>query len=318
MLRRILILLSVVVCALGASAPAMAATPAASSAPSGQGLEISPPLIDKKVDPGQTLTVEIKVRNVTRSTLVTTGSVEDFVAQGEEGQAKLLIGQDVEPSTYTIRAWVTDIPSLTLAAGEQKVARVAITVPSNAGPGGHYGVIRFSGRPPELEGTGVSLSASIGTLVLLNVSGKQVVKASIAELYAAQNGKKNNFFQQGPITISERIKNEGNVHFKPTGTVRVTNTFGKEIAVLSINPKGGNVLPQSIRKFEQTLNKKNLFGRYTGTVDIQYAGQTLNGSFSFWVLPLKAIGLVLGVIAILVIFLRLNNRQVAKRALKKK
>lgn len=292
--------------------------PMAFAQPAGQGLEISPPLIERDVDPGQSLTLEIRLRNVTTGSLLTQGSIEDFVAQGEDGQPKLLVEQNAEPSPYTFKPWVQSIANLKLVSQEAKTASVVINVPKDASPGGHYGVIRFSATPPELEGTGVSLSASIGTLVLLNVSGNVVKKASIAEFYAAQNGKKGSFFEKGPVTLGIRLKNEGSVHTKPTGTLRVTNMFGKETAVLSINENGGNILPQSIRKFEKELNKNHLFGRYKVEANIQYDGQNLSQTLSFWVIPYKLIAMGIGLLILLVVGLRVGikryNRYIIKKA----
>jgi hypothetical protein len=274
--------------------------------PSGQGLEISPPLIERSADPGQTLTLDIKLRNITKTTLVTDGSVEDFVAQGEEGQPKLLIGNTAEPSPYTFKPWVQSITRLTLAPEEQKVTRVTIVIPKDASPGGHYGVVRFSGIPSELDGTGgVSLSASLGSLVLINVSGDVVKKASIAELYTAQNNKKSGFFEQGPITFGLRVRNEGNVHIKPDGTMRVTNIFGKEVQVLPVNELGGNILPKSIRKFEKQFGEgKRLFGKYTVEANVHYDGKTLTQSESFWVIPYKQIAIALGILLLLIVIVR--------------
>ena len=282
----------------------------------GQGLEISPPLVEINTDPGKTVTAHIKVRNVTKQELLAKPQVNDFVAQGEEGQPKLLLNQNAEPSPYSIGGWIGDLADLDIASQEVKTETVTINVPAKASPGGHYGVVRFTAQAPGIDSTGVSLSASVGTLVLINVSGKVVQKAQIAEFYAGKDGKKGSFFQNGPITFTERLKNEGNTHFKPTGTIRITNAFGKETAVLSVNSTGGNVLPASIRRFEQTLNKKHLFGHYKAEANIQYAGKTLNQSIGFWVIPLKSTAIVLGIIILAVAVLRLYVKQAVKKASK--
>ena len=309
---RLLVLFSLVILSVSFTAPAFAQqTP-------GQGLEISPPLIERSVDPGQSLTLSVKLRNITTSALVTTGSIDDFVAEGEEGQPKLLIDNNGEPSPYTFKPWVKSITRLSLAPQEVKTAQVVIQVPQDASPGGHYGVIRFSAVPPELEGTGVALSASLGSLVLLNVSGDVVKNASIEELYSAQNNKKRGFFEKGPITLGLRLKNDGSVHIKPTGTLRVTNMLGRESAVLSVNETGGNILPSSIRKFEQQLDKSTLFGRYKVEANVQYGGKNLSDSITFWVIPYKLIAIILGVLVLLFVLLKNGlkkyNRYIIKRA----
>lgn len=283
----------------------------------GQGLEISPPLVEINTDPGKTETFEIRLRNITTSTLIATPQIDDFVAAGEEGQPKLLTEEAAEPSPFSIQNWVTPLGQLRLVPQEIKATKVTVTVPKDASPGGHYGVVRFTAAPPELEGTGVALSASIGTLVLIKVSGDIQENAKFEEFFVMQNGKRKSFLEYGPVTFVERIKNEGNVHFKPIGTVRVTNMFGKETAVLSVNEKGGNVLPASIRKFEQTLNKKWLFGRYTAEANVQYGGKNINESISFWVVPYKLIAIILGGLILLVLAIRWVLRKYVQRAVSK-
>jgi hypothetical protein len=288
----------------------------------GQGLEISPPLLELNVNPGQTTTFEIHLRNITKGPLITKGSIDDFIAEGEEGQAKLLIDKNAEPSPYSFKTWAQPIADLSVAPQELKTAQITLQVPKDASPGGHYGVVRFSGVAPELEGTGVSLSASIGTLVLINVSGDVKKKASLEEFATEQHGKKKGFFENGPITFVERIRNQGTVHVKPVGTIRVTNMFGKETQVFTVNDKGGNILPNSVRRFEQQLGKKNLFGKYTVEANIQYEGQNISGKISFWVIPYRLLALVLGGLIVLAVFLRLAikryNRYIVAKATKSK
>ncbi len=284
-------------------------------AQSGQGLEISPPLIELKADPGKVINSTIRVRNVTQDSLVIKAQVNDFVANGEDGQPKLLLDAD-EESPYSIKSWIVSIPTITLKTGEQKSVKVTLRVPDNASPGGHFGVIRFTGTPPELEDTGVSLSASVGTLMLVNVSGNTTESAEVSELFTSQNGKRRSIFEYGPVMITERIKNTGNVFFKPSGTVRVSNIFGREVETFSLNENGGNVLPGSTRKFEQELSNKLLFGRYTVQADVVYGEKNniVSDSMTFWVIPYKLIAIFLGGVLLLVIFVKRYNQYIVNKA----
>jgi hypothetical protein len=290
-------------------------TPDIAHGQSGQGLEISPPLIELKADPGKVINSTIRVRNVTQDTLVIKSQINDFVANGEDGQPKLLLDAE-EESPYSIKSWIVSIPAITLKKGEQKSVKVTLRVPDNASPGGHFGVIRFTGTPPELEDTGVSLSASVGTLMLVNVSGDTTEQAVISEMYTAQNGKKRNMFEYGPVTIAERITNTGNVFFKPTGSIRVSNMFGREVTTFALNENGGNVLPGSTRKFEQELSDKLLFGRYTVQADVVYGERNtiVSDSITFWVIPYKLIALVILAIVLIVFFVQRYNRYIVKKA----
>lgn len=279
-------------------------TPAPSS---GQGLEISPPVIELSANPGQTITATIKVRNVAPTELIAKGRADDFGAgSSEDGQPKLLLDEQGE-TRYSLKYWVTSVPDLRLAPQELKTAIINIKVPANAEPGGHFGVIRFTAVPPNLDGTGVSLSASIGSLVLLRVNGVIKDDVQLAEFSTGKPNKdgaigvKTGFFETGPVGFLVRLHNGGSVHEKAQGTIAITDTFGKNVATVAVNEKGGNVLPDSVRRFEQSLAKKNLFGHYNAKLSLTYLGgqKKIDSTTSFWVIPWKLILIVLIILVIL-------------------
>lgn len=292
------------------AAPTPSPAPASNSASAGQGLEISPPVLELAADPGQTVTATLRVRNVTKGDLVTKGKADDFGAgKDESGQPQLLL-DETGATRYSLKYWVQGVPDLRLAPMELKTVNIKIVVPQNAEPGGHFGVVRFTALPPELEGTGVALSASIGTLVLLKVSGQINEKVSLSEFSSVQKGKKKSFFEHGPVDFIVRIKNEGSVHEKLHGKVTVRDWLGKETGVVDVNPKGGNVLPDSVRKFEQGLSEKRLFGRYTAELYMTYGNaKTIESKLTFWVIPWKLILLALIGLIVVVALLRLAIRR---------
>jgi hypothetical protein len=134
---------------------------AASTPSTGQALEIAPPVISLTVNPGQTTQVQIYLRDVSASNLVVSNQVNDFVAAGQDGTPKLLL-KETKNNPYSMKAWIAPLANLNLVPKEVKSVIATINVPANASPGGHYGVIRFTGTPAGLSGQGVSLSASLG------------------------------------------------------------------------------------------------------------------------------------------------------------
>ena len=303
--------MSVVALAVVSSSLALAATPAPTAAPkasgSGQGLEISPPVIELSADPGQTITATIRVRNVASGPLIAKGKADDFGAGAtEDGQPRLLL-EEQGATRYSLKYWISSVPDLKLAPQELKTATVNIAIPKNAEPGGHFGVIRFTAVPPDLDGTGVALSASVGALVLLKVSGNVKDDLNLAEFSTgALDAKglirtKTNFFETGPVGFLVRLRNSGTVHEKGTGGITVTDTFGNNVATVAVNEKGGNVLPDSVRRFEQSLAKKNLFGRYNAKLSLTYLGgqKKIDSTTSFWVIPWKLILIVIITLVIL-------------------
>ena len=282
-------------------------TPASaqSSGGTGQALEIAPPVITLTADPGQSIDTKINLRNVSGGDLVVTGEINDFVANGEDGTPKILL-DDKESSPYSIKSWISPLPELSLKSRQKADLPVTISVPANASPGGYYGVIRFTGTPPELKGTGVSLSASLGSLILLRVNGKVKESVSIAEFSVNQRaGKPSSIFEtassdKDPITFTARFQNNGNIHEQPVGQITITDMFGNKIAAPNINLQANNILPSSTRKFEQPLDysiigNKMLFGRYTAELKVTYGSDktVLTKIITFWVIPYTLIGIII-------------------------
>lgn len=288
---------------------AIAATPTPNPN-AGQGLEISPPVIELTADPGQTVVTVIRVRNVTSGTLIVKGEADDFGAGvGEEGQPQLLL-DETGATRYSLKYWIQSVPDFVLAPQELKSATIKIVVPKNAEPGGHFGVARFTGVPPNLSGTGVALSASLGSLILMKVSGSVTDKVSLVQYTSVRKGNAATFFQTGPVDFLTRVKNEGTVHEKVEGTITVYDTFGKRIAVLNVNDKGGNALPDSIRKFTTTLDIRSLFGHYTAKLALTYGtGQKINATTTFWVIPVTMILIVVFILIVLFFLLRFALRK---------
>ena len=275
---------------------ASAATPTSIKG-GGQALEIAPPIIEVSGNPGQSITALVHLRDISSGPLIVTNQINDFVAKGDTGVPEILLNAD-PLNPYTLIGYITPLPTLLLQPQQIKLLDVVIHIPTDASPGGHYGVIRFTGTPPSLTGaSGVSLSASLGALILLTVNGHISENLKTAAFNVSSDGSHpSSFFQSIPLTFSELLKNTGNVHVVPTGTVTLDDMFGHKVIAMNINEETGNVLPGSARKFSQTLNSvdfthKRLFGRYSATFSVSYGvqKQVLTSSLTFWVIPIDLI-----------------------------
>jgi hypothetical protein len=310
---------------LSASPTYAATTPSTTNntANNGQALEIAPPVITLTVNPGQTITTKIYLRDVSKGDLIVAGQANDFVAAGESGTPRVLL-EDTGNNPYSLKNWVTPPASIRLVSKEIKTMDITFRVPANASPGGHYGVIRFTATAPEVNGTGVALSASLGSLVLMTVNGKISDNMSVQEFSVNHNGKAGKLFQSGPLNFVTRLKNNGNVHEQPTGQVTITDMFGRKLAVVNVNTPPKNVLPQSIRKFESPLDKsvignKRLFGRYHANLKVTYGQdkKVLTSSMTFWVIPYRLIAIVITVLIAGFFILRFAIRRYNRRVIQK-
>ncbi|HSE61323.1 MAG TPA: hypothetical protein VLA88_03435 [Candidatus Saccharimonadales bacterium] len=297
------------------------ARPAAAEA--GQAFSISPPLIELKADRGQTVTTKIRLTNVSNDELLIKVQFNDFGAKDETG-APNIIFDDTKGTTYSLRNWIGSPAPFKVKSKETKTVEFPIQVPKDAEPGGHYATIRFTGTSTAIEDSGVALNASIGALVLMQVAGDIKEDAAIADFFSTASSSQTNFFESAPIGFVERIKNNGNVHIKPTGVIEVKNMFGSTIATLRVNgdtkdqkdqPK--SILPQSIRRFEQTLSNQWLFGSYTATLKLHYGqgGKEITATTTFWVIPYKLIILGLVGLTALIVILRFGMRRYKQKIL---
>ena len=302
----------------------------------GNAVTVSPPIIELDANKGDVINQSIKVRNESSITTTYYLSVERFVAGGEAGSPQFVAGEDVD-----LASWITfPYANISIPAGQTVEVPFTITLPAYAGPGGHYAAIFLSTAPPEAakKGSQVSIASRIGTLVLVKIAGEIKEQAEMVEFSTSAKT-----YDALPVDFLTRVKNSGNVHLKPAGTILIKNMWGSVAAKVAVNETGGNVLPDQIRKFDsqwvknpnatgaQTFwgkyrqEKENYaFGSYTADLALTYgtAGKVLTASASFMVIPwnviiVNLICLIVIVIIIYFIVKKYNAWLIKKYARKK-
>lgn len=257
------------------------------------GLAVSPHTFEMSANPGDTLKNSLRVDNLVDTPLEVTVHVRNFSALGEDGAVNL----STEEDEFSLSSWTTVTPAkLLIPARESRTFDYAISIPQNATPGGRFGSIVFQTAPSTAlsGGSGFAVSQEIGALVFVKIAGDVTEKASIAD-FKAINGI-NDF---GPVAFEMRAKNEGNVHFKPAGTITISDFMGNKVATIPVDSK--NVLPGAVRKMEATWDTGWLFGQYSATLSLVYGKdrQVITASTAFWGFPYKLVGISLLVIGIL-------------------
>jgi len=276
-------------------------------------ISIIPPKFELFANPGDIITETIRIRNDSETPQTYGVLVEDFSSSGEEGKVVLEEGQ--EDTVYSLRKWIElSSTNLLIQPGEETIFPFTISVPKSAEPGGHYASILFQigGADVNPDQTVTSVQHRVGSLVLLRVSGNVVEQASIESFQAPA------YSRQGPVDLSLRIKNEGTTHVRPSGTIIITNMFGKKVDEIPLN--GLNVFPGAIRKMDTTWDKGTLLGQYTATLVATYGQQNLplTAATKFVVIsPIAGILMVVGVIAALLFTISaLQGRNRLLKALK--
>lgn len=273
---------------------------------SGNGFRISPVRSEINVDKGKSASLTITIENPTEFDTVAKPIVNDFVASDKENGEPLLILEDVgSKPANSFSSLVQPISDVNLGPKEKKDITVNLSVPADAKAGGYYGAIRFA--PSTVNNTGnVSLTASVGTIVLVTVNGNLTEKLSLKQLSAGQNDEATGFITKGDVQSIVRLENTGDIHVKPFGRIEVKNIFGKTVATAELNatePRA-NVLPGSTRKFVNSLDNKTWLGRYTIEANIGYSqggGDVITAKSVFWYIPIWSLfvlgGLVLAIAA---------------------
>lgn len=279
------ILLSVVIVG-GLSSQVFAQTNGQSS----NGFRISPLRNELTIEKGKTQTVNISVENPSSIAFKAKGVINDFLASNsEDGQPELLLDGSFAPS-HSLKRLVTDPPVVSFGPNERKEIQISVSVPANAAAGGYYGAVRFLPADSK-NNANVSLTASVGSLFLVNVPGDVKEHLSLEQFGAASNGKIKSLITSGNVVIVTRLKNDGDTHEKPFGKIQVKNSAGKLIAEQEINnvEPQSNILPSSIRKFETKIPNTKWLGHYTVTAGYGYnpsKGELITAKTSFWYIPM--------------------------------
>jgi hypothetical protein len=273
----------------------------------GSGIYISPVRTELVVSPGETKTVTVTVKNVTSATATYKVIVNDFIAGDNElGQPALILDDNKYAPSHSLKRHIAAIPNVTVNPGESKDVKVSISMPKDAAGGGYFGAVRFLAVGGK-QGQNITLSASVGSLILVRVPGdikESMTLASFDVRKSETSNSASSFFTSNKnLYVMARFKNTGNVHEQPFGKI-ILKKGDKVLQTTEINntdPKG-NVLPDSIRRFSVKLNKVGMWGKYTVEGNFGYGttGQLISGKTSFFVLPLILIIVGLIVLGLIV------------------
>jgi len=223
-------------------------------------LTISPPLIDHQLNPGDTVLETIKIYNEDSQAITVYPLLRNFTAGDDENGEPQFMPPEVDDHGTGLAEWVImDNKTMTIGPKERTNLSLALNVPNDAQPGGHYGAVILSIEPPS-DKPGVGVAQQLGALMMLRVSGEVKEVASIAEFGFV---KPKIWYNYLPVDFFLRFENSGNTHLRPAGNLFITNMWGKQVASINANEDFRSVLPRSIRKYTFGWEKTSVNDEYS-------------------------------------------------------
>lgn len=290
----------------------------------GNGLSITPTKAEFSIEKGKAEVVSIQVKNLTKGKVIAKAFINDFEADEDTGNPKLIIDRSSEVSSSSLASFILGLEDIKLGPEETKEIQLTIQVPEKAVSGAYFGAVRFTSVPDTdvKNDAQVSLNASVATILLVEVPGDitQKIQVNNVSVYNA-SGKASSVFTAIPKQVGVEVKNIGNGFAKPFGKVLVKNMSGKQVSSYELNdtvPRG-NVLPNTTRTFKNDITGIKLPGRYTIEANVSFAkGEILQAKTSFWYLPVWFI-VVIGVLVVALVaaavylYRRYISRSVSRR-----
>lgn len=291
----------------------------------GNALKVSPVRTDVTLDPGKQQTVPIFITNITNVPATLHAAINDFVASTDEsGKPSIILDENQYAPSHSLKQFIAPVKNFTVGPNSTVTINAVITVPKGSAGGGYFGAIRF--EPANTTGSKVlNLSASVGSLILLKVNGDITEQMKVASFDVRRGDNAATLFTspKGLVNVV-RFQDTGNVQLEPFGKV-LLKRFSKTIGQYEVNNKQprGNVLPDSVRRFQVNLNNVSSFGKYTVEGNFGYGstGQLVSAKATFYVIPVLLLVLVvaaiLGLLFLIFVLprlLRTYNRRVVRRA----
>ena len=279
-------------------------------------MTVVPPSVTANLDPGGKSEGKLKVINDSDTPLTFTAIMRDFVVEDSAGTPKILPPDSVADKRFSASKWVAIYPStFTVNPHERQELSYFLQTPADARPGGHYAAVIYTPAVADgTEGSGASVSTQVGTLFYVAVNGPITEKAEVSKFSA------NPFQEYGPVRILTQVKNLGDLHIKPNGSVMVSNLFGGKVAELKIEER--NIFPGGItRDYENVLNKSFLIGPYTAKFTGTYGKNNnlpLIASVTFWIFPWKITLVIILVIVAIILGRKYMDKNKGKKPEEKK
>ncbi len=248
---------------------------------------------DYELSPREAITDWVSVSNVGRKPLRLSLYATDAFTAADGGFALLLKDQPAED----VGTWIKlPMRELTLPVGKRADIPWRLTVPANAKAGDHIGGLIASVTEQQVNQSGqrVEVERRVAARVYLRVPGQLTPGARITTVNASYDGGLGP--AGGPVTVTYRIANTGNVRLSGKARVQLTGPAGIRLANSEVIDVP-ELLPDSeirvTRRFDSILpagriNALVVFNPRTTTGELPGTSR----SAGVWAMPWLGLGLL--------------------------
>lgn len=244
------------------------------------GMSVNPQIFELEVFPGEKISKEIELKNLSELPLPILVKVSDFTALEDSGEMEF--DESLQDPIISSKKWFR-IEKPNFIMEKEKTVKFDISVPKDAEPGGHYSVILFEpqmpsfyfepGQPKTVPVIGVLFLISVKTLSLeqpdyekpieiveFRIPEKEKMRslekalASISQAIPGASAAEINIVEKNPSSFFLRIKNNDIYHQKIKGKILIYNFLGSEVGEAEI--KKTTILPNKTRQFPVEIPKE--------------------------------------------------------------
>ncbi len=241
---------------------------------------VSPILVRRNVEPGQSQEVKITLTNY-GSDPIPLGIVKSTIsAINDDGSPEFTSVVGPQSADNWITPTITD---LILPAHSSADVALTILPPKTVAPGGYNAAIQFQAKLPsfyfDLDANARVLPAlSVSILLTVDAANPPTVKdLTISQLDAPS------VVLSAPIPLVTQVNNPTNFFIFTDGSLTLQPAFGSDKTVTSL--KNSIVLPNSSRKFVNAYTGSIWPGIYKATLSLQQSDKTLVASARFVAIP---------------------------------
>lgn len=246
------------------------------------GVTMSPVVKDFEISPGQSVTDEYIVFNSGQTNYDFLTYPNKFAITGEDYNTSV---ESSDPMA-DVNEWIkVGTPSGHLDGGKMTHIPFTITVPVNATPGAHTGVIFAQNTvdPSTQTASGVATEKRVGMTIYVNVKGGLALKGGVVTDIP--------FLQTtSPLQTHLRYTNDGNGFYVADASMQVYDALGKK--VYDTNALQYTVLPQKPRKADIDWAGASWFGLYRVRLTTTVLGQTTSKDSYVMIVPVWLVMLV--------------------------